>query len=393
MKIVQRLVILAGFVAILATVITYARGYRLDLQKRSVTPTGILAISSSPKAAKVYVNSELKGATDLNLTLPPGQYQVEIKKDGYTSWSKNIKLKGELVLSLDALLFPVNPSLSPLSNLGVVKAVPVDQTEKVILLTENGDETKDGIYLFEAAKKPLSFLPPLKLLALKKDLNGLVDNDFKDTVVYFSPDYKQAIFQFSQISYLFSLEDENKNPFDVTASKETLLDAWQKEKDKNNLAMLLTFPKEIAKIATDSFHIVAFSPDENKFLYWPQKPLTLPTIINPPMIASNQTEEQRTLETNNLYVYDKKEDKNFKIDHLATLENPALWYPDSRHLIFAEGKKISLIEYDDGNKQTVYSGPFEDSFFTSTSDGKIIVLSNLNPETNKLPDLYLVGIR
>ncbi len=183
-------------------------------------------------------------------------------------------------------------------------------------------------------------------------------------------------------------------PVNVETVKKRFSKEYQeKEKDKNNLAILLTFPKEIAKIATDSFHIVAFSPDENKFLYWPEKPLTLPAIISPPMIAANQTEEQRALETNSLYVYDKKEDKNFKIDNLTMRENSILWYPDSKHLIFAEGKRISLIDYDDENKQAVYSGPFENSFFTSTSDGKIIVLSNLNPETNKLPDLYLVGIR
>jgi hypothetical protein len=51
------------------------------------------------------------------------------------------------------------------------------------------------------------------------------------------------------------------------------------------------------------------------------------------------------------------------------------------------------VDYDNSNRQAVYSGPFEANFFTTTSDGKIIVLANLNPEGNKLPDLYLVGIR
>ena len=45
------------------------------------------------------------------------------------------------------------------------------------------------------------------------------------------------------------------------------------------------------------------------------------------------------------------------------------------------------------NKQTVYYGPFENSFFNPTNDGKVIVLVNLNSQVNELPDLYLVGIR
>ena len=111
------------------------------------------------------------------------------------------------------------------------------------------------------------------------------------------------------------------------------------------------------------------------------------------MIAANQTPEIRSLVKNNLYIYDKKEDKNFIVDNPEASINPILWYSNSKHLIFIEQKKISIVEYDNSNKQIVYSGPFENSFFTSTTDGKIIVLTNLNPEANKFADLYLVGIR
>jgi hypothetical protein len=406
MKIFKRLLLVLVFIVTLTAVIAYARGYRIDFKKKSFSPTGILALSSYPKAAKIYVNGELKGATDINLTLPPGQYQVEIKKDGFTSWSKNVKLKGELVLSLDALLFPINPSLSPLTNLGVVKAVPIDQTDRIILFTENGDGEKDGVYLFEMNIKPLSFMPPLKPVILKKDFSQLNGADFKNTNVYFSPDYKQAIFEFffdqytSPVSYLFSLDEENKNPFEITQSKETLLEAWDKEKAANTIKILETFPKEIVKTASESFQIVSFSPDETKMIYLAKDTVTLPLAITPPMIATNQTPEERTLIKDRLYLYDKKEDKNYQTDLSSInddcrneIANCLLWYADSKHLVFMENKKISLIDYDNQNKQTVYSGPFENSFFASTGDGKIVVLTNLNPEANKLPDLYLVGIR
>ena len=113
------------------------------------------------------------------------------------------------------------------------------------------------------------------------------------------------------------------------------------------------------------------------------------------MIATNQTVETRGLKKNGLYVYDKKEDKNYFIGNWKSINSnfPIQWYFDSRHLVIEENKKISIVDYDNENKQTVYSGPFESNFFTTTSDGKIIVLVNLNPEANKLPDLYLVGIR
>jgi hypothetical protein len=99
MKILSRLGVVAVFLAILAGFIGYSRGYRFDFEKKSILPTGIIATSSSPRASKVYVNGVLKGVTDLNLTLPPDRYFIEVKKEGYSTWSKEISLKGELVIA------------------------------------------------------------------------------------------------------------------------------------------------------------------------------------------------------------------------------------------------------------------------------------------------------
>jgi len=401
MKYILRIFAVIGFIALVGIVIAYGRGYRWNLKNKSLTPTGILSVNSNPNAAKIYLNGQLKGVTDTNLTLPPDTYKIEIKKDGYTSWMKTVKLQGELVYIVDTQLFPLNPSLSPLTNLGVVSAVPVDQTERIIIFSDNNDPLKDGIYLFEASKKPLSLLPPLKLLVLKKDLSN-PDVDFNNPSVYFSPDYKEAIVNFaSSQAYLLSLDGDNKNIFEVSTSKSTLIAAWDEERNKEVQKILEAFPEDFAKVASDSFKIISFSPDKNKVFYQSTIKEQLPLIIDPPLIAGNQTQENRDLTKNNYYIYDKKEDKNFLISNFALpagrqeVQNPNFpqWYPDSAHLVFAENKKISVIDYDNTNKQTIYSGPFEGSFFINTADGKIVTLSNLNPENNQFPDLYLVGVR
>ena len=136
-----------AFVAVLAVIIAFARGYRIDLKKQSLTSTGIIAVSAYPKAAKVYINGQLKGVSDINLTLPPGTYEVEVNKDGYTNWKKTVILKGELVLVLDVLLYPLNPSLSPLTNLAVSRAFAVPQSDKILLFSEQEDKLKDEVDL------------------------------------------------------------------------------------------------------------------------------------------------------------------------------------------------------------------------------------------------------
>ena len=438
MRIIIRLLLILIFFGIVAGVILYARGYRFDFTTKSISPTGIIATSSSPRASKVYVNGTLKGVTDLNLTLPPDKYFVEVKREGYSTWSKEITLKGELVMIVDPVLFPLNPSLSPVTNLGIVKAIPLDGTERVLLFSDTNDPLRDGIYLFDTSKRPLSFFPPLKTIVLKKNIPNSDSISLKDTNIYFSPDYKQFVAEFkygadSSLTedYLFNTDSENQTPFDTSQSKASILEAWNTEKIDADSKILQTYPKDIAKIASDSFHILSFSPDENKFLYIAKEPVTIPLVISPPLIAANQTAEERSVQKDKLYVYDKKEDKNFPINInvsfdqsqkeklsvtptrpplrltpkkagvsvenspllLADESLPILWYPDSKHLVFNENKRLSVSDYDGKNKQIVYSGPFDGSFFTATSDGKVIVLANLNPENNQFPDLYVVGIR
>jgi len=386
MRILFRILFFFTFAAILGLVIAYARGYRFDFQNKSLNSTGIIAVTSYPKTAKIYINGELRGVTDANFTLSPGNYNIEIKKEGYTNWKKSIRLKGELVVNIDALLYPVNPSLSPLTNLGIIKAFPIDDSNKVIVFAET------GVYLFEAATRPLSFFPPLKTIA-KKELFH-TDLDFSKATINISPDLKQAIVD----NYLLSLEEENQSILDLSlseTSKETLINAWEEQRQANFTKILETFPTGFSKIASDSFKIIAFSPNETKVLYQAVKNTNLSQMIKP-VIASNQTLETRELKKSHFYVYDKKEDKNYEIpttDHQPPTTNFIQWYFDSRHLVIEEDKKISIIDYDGTNKQSIYSGPFESSFFNTTDDGKIVILTNLNAQLNELPDLYLVGIR
>ncbi len=387
MQIFSRVIILFFFIVVLISVIAYARGYRFDLEERSVKSTGIISATSNPKAAKIYLDGELKGVTDTNLTLAPGNYLVEIKKDGHTSWTKKINLKGELVINVDPVLFPINPSLSPLTNLGITKAVPTEDGDKIVIIAN------EAIYLFDTGKKTLPFFPPLNKIV---SLSLLPSNvDFTNVKVIFSPDQKQAIFEFDKNSYLLSLEEDNLNLLEVTLSKEALIQAWQNEKTKNFNKILETFPKNFDKIASDSFNIISFSPNETKVLYQAKENIEFPLMIKPIMIVTNQTPEERSIKKGKVYIYDRKEDKNYSIVNcqLSIVNCSIKWYSDSRHLVIKEDKKISIVDYDDTNKQTVYSGPFESDFFNPTSDGKIIVLINLNSQVNELPDLYLVGIR
>ncbi len=390
-----RVLFVAVFISVVIAVIAYARGYRFNLREKIVSSTGILAISSSPKTARVYLNGDLKGVTDLNLTLPPGTYTVEIQKDGFTNYKKTLVLKGELVETIDPILFPVNPSLNPLTNLGVVKAVQVDQSNNIIVLAQNGTE-KDGIYMFDSAGRAIALFPPLKTLALKSSFP--IELDLSEAQVTFSDDYEQAIFDFlledgTTVSYLLSLITTEQSPLDVSQSKEALTTAWEEERRRETLKLIEALPKEIRKTASDSFSIVSFSPDQTKILYRALKDVRLPLVISPPLIAANQTKEVRDLNKDSVFVYDKREDKNFQIADSKFLAENVVWYSDSKRLVLRKDKRLAIAHYDGENEQIVYSGPLESDFFAVNSNGRLVILANLNPQFNKFPDLYLIGIR
>lgn len=397
-NLLKKIFFLLIFVFCLIVIILYSRGYRLNLKEKDLNAIGIVSINSEPNAAKIYINNQLKGITNQNFQLTPGEYLIEIKKDGYTSWQKKLKVKGELVYNLQAQLFPINPSLIPVTNIGVVKAIAIDQTEKILIFSDKNNPQKDGIYLFETNKRPLSLFPPIKLLILKSKI-PLEKVDFKDVWVEFSPDYKEAIINFNQNqennrSFIINLEAENNELTDVTNSKEMLLNLYQEEKQKEINKILESFPKEITKIASSSFEIISLSPDKTKILYQVKSNLSLPSVLKKPLIASNQTPEKRQLKKDVFYVYDKKEDKNYSLeDFKFEKDNPPQWHSNSNQLIFSLNKKISVVDFDGINLQTIYSGPYENNFFLVTADNRIIVLINLNQEINPLPDLYAINLK
>jgi hypothetical protein len=498
--------IVVAFFAVLVVIIALARGYRLDLSEKTVTSTGILALNSAPNAAKIYINDELEGVTNTNLTLPPGDYSIRITKEGFTEWQKDVTLLGEIVLSFEAVLFPRNPSLSPLTNLGIQRALPVGQSDTIMLFSETGDPEQDGIYILDGNSRRLSLSSPLQPIVTAEVLPDTLS--IASAEVSFSPDYQEAIITFpvgsfaddpvipdgsqpdeitdettppsaeaseetesnaagsstadsdqpavETVSYLMSLTEENTELFEVTDSEDSLLNAWEQERQQQLAKILETFPEEIEQIATDSFRIIAFSPDETKILYQAIDEEVLPLAITPPLIGANQTLEEREIQPGLVYVYDRTEDKNFPIpvelddagfpadeavlpsetkpteeapspsdpplastdgatgsqDQLATDEaaidatrldisayqnldimRTIQWYPSSFHLVLNETDTIAVIEYDGTNRQAVYSGPYSGQFFALNSDWKLLVLANLNPQNNQFQDVYEIGIR
>lgn len=432
------LIIVAG--TILA--IEYAKGrFRISSQG-FVQGTGLLSANSFPTGAEVIIDDKLVTATDDTLYLQPGTYRVKISKDGYTSWEKNLEIEPELVAQTNAVLFPVAPSLSTLTFTGAENLLPSPDGQKIVYYTASQSaERKNGLYVMELANStPISLQRGPRQIA--EDVSNL---DLENAEIIWSPDSSEIMVITDTKELLLNVDKNNDliSLPDISFQKKQLLREWEQEMYLRERQFLREFPAEVVEIATQSAKNVYISPDKKRLLYTATAEVTIPDTIVPPVPATNTQPEERVLQPGTIYVYDREEDKNFKLAqekesstapfkallandlysnspltleaspsafetlqatqsaetaqrfhryHSSLYTETLQWFPDSKHLMFIQDDAIKIVEYDATNVITIYSGPFEKDFLYPWPDGSRLVISTaFSPGIP--PNLYAIELR
>lgn len=376
--------------------ILYGKGYRLNLSDKGnkiLAGTGLLVLTSTPNGARVYLNDNLTTATDDTINLPPGDYDVRIEKDGYYPWKKHVVLKNEAVTKTDAVLFPVVPKLEGVTLLGAEKPL-VDKTGSFIAYKVSSSSAENnGIYILNLNRPIISFGNSSKQIASDK-----IDN-FSKAAMEFSPDGLSLLATIPAPAgdkiYLLKTDILNTEPQNVTFTVEQVKKQWELMQQQLDKKFITSLPQPIRSFVQGNFSNPQLSPEGDKIQYVASESANITHFINPPLPTTNSTAETRNLVKGNAYVYQIKEDKNYLLyqaqnDH--QLPN-FIWHPSSAHLVFMENKRIVSMEYDGGNKTTLYAGPFDPTFLYAWPDGSgLIILTNFNDETVP-PNLYRVGLR
>lgn len=373
-------------------VVLYSRGYRFWFEKGKpdISGTGLLVTTSKPDGAQVFINDHLTTATDSTINLTPGEYDVRIYKDGYFPWNKHVTVQREVVLKVDATLFPNAPKLESITTTGVQNPVIDPSLTKIAYTIASSSAKKNGVYVLDISSR--------SFLTLQSNATQIADDTsdvFSKSTISWSPDGKQLLASISaQLQsptwYTLDATTINDAPKDVTNTIESITSQWELEKEEKEIARVEGLKKDLQTVVKNYFSKIQWSPDETKILYTASESATIPTIIKPPLIGTNQTPEDREIKKGNVYVYDIKEDKNYKI---ADSVLPMNWYFDSHHLIVVKNQKIDIVDYDGQNNTTVYAGPFINGYvFPFPNDAKIVMLTNLgNPDIT--PNLYTLELK
>jgi hypothetical protein len=394
--IVSALIILFLLIGTVIAVM-FGKGYRFGFGGNGpvLSGTGLLVATSSPDGAQVFVNGHLTTATDNTINLAPGEYDVKIFKDGYFPWQKKIVIKKEVVSKADALLFPKAPKLESITNIGILNPVLDPSKTRIAYAVASQSAVKNGIYVLDMTSRPI-----LTLQSASSQITNETVDAFSSSSLLWSPDSKEilATIATTKTTYLIQTNTLNQNPKDVTETKLSVDASWEKLKNDKNKALMDSLPKKLKRVVAEDFNILEWSSDETKILYEASRSAELPLIINPPLIGTDSTPEIRSIKKGEVYVYDLKEDRNYKIlDSVPERKEPSplsiMWYPDSKHLVYVNDSKITMMEYDAKNQTTVYAGPFVDGYVFPWPDAtKLVILTNLGNPTIA-PNLYTIGLK
>lgn len=382
-------------------VVSYARGYRFDLKTLTLKPSGLLVTKSDPEGASVFVNGELKTATNNTISLAPGAYDIAIKREGFYPWQKRLVIAKEEVTEAFASLFRAVPSLSAVTFQGVTNPVLASDGSKIayVVVPENGvDSEGSGLWVMETVNLPVGFT---------RDPRRITDGDMAGSSYIFSPDGRQILLTTPSGVFLvdagtFTPQSKRVN---IASKKQTTLYEWAKQKQNRLNAQLKSLPEELNDILTRKASQVVFSPDENKILYTASGSASIKEELIKPLPGSSTQKQEREIKTGRTYVYDIKEDRNFLIDEgaesLVINDEPLeegtrrriYWFPTSRELVLAEADKITILDYDGTNRQQVYSGSYvAPHAFPFASTSRLLILTNLGG-ISSLPNLYSLSLK
>lgn len=378
-----------------AIVILYGKGYRFSLGegRAEFAGTGLLVTTSVPNGASVYINGHLTTATDNTINLAPGVYTIKIAKDGYFPWEKQIDVQAEVVAKAEALLFPVAPKLESLTASGAINPVIDPSHTQIAYTVASQSAKKNGIYILDMNSRPI-----ISFQGVATQIVDDTTDTFSQAKYSWSPDSNELLATISgalgETTYLLKTNTFNQTPSDVTATLQTVQNTWDKEREDKEKARFAAIKPVLRKLITKNFNVLAWSPDEAKILYQASQSATIPIIINPPLIGTNNTPQERNITEGSIYIYDILEDRNYPQNLESPQEAQLLsWLPDSKHLMWVHDKKIAIMEYDGTNVTTVYAGPFDPNYvFPWASGTKIVILTNLE---NSLipPNLYTIELR
>ena len=253
------------FVAIVAIVIIYASGYKLDPQKVQFVETGVLKLENIEDSTTISFNKNIyKDERNVSVyQLDEKQYNLEVKKDNRNTYKTSIDIKKGSVSYVDPILIPTFMKINSLQN-----------------NIHSQITTKKGLYYTYENNNKLSF----DVIVLNKTIFSLDKNKITyDISKYFTLQSKVNIYAaetdntaiLSDGTKYLLIKTNNTDPVDISGfmPKDKLNtlkiegDYILANFDQNIISIDISSSPKFQRILINSSTNSIFTTDENRNLY------------------------------------------------------------------------------------------------------------------------------
>ena len=158
-----------AFIIFAPILVLYTAGYRYNLESGQIVRTGVISVITDPRGANVSLSGvayDQKTPTVLKRLLP-GQYNVQISKDGYRSMEKKVMAESGQTTILHSLLLLLDSDMETIfsKNLSNIAQSPNGNTIAYALAQGGWEE----VWLFDT-KNNKHLLVSQEALTLKNDV-------------------------------------------------------------------------------------------------------------------------------------------------------------------------------------------------------------------------------
>lgn len=415
------LIIVFSFLA--AFILLYNLGWRYNLKEREIIKTGILTIKSSPKNALIYINNkDIRKVTPTIIgNLIPGDYELQLKKQGYFDWQKPVTIYPSLATIYDNVFLLKQPvGTSKIFNLPVNNLLFSDNADQVFLVvqqkkysqlwlldlsnwqsqklyeTENfqiknikqsshlqniliqsvADDKND--YLIINKQNPAQFIKLADIV--NYPLTNLKWDQNNDNIIYGS--HNEIIYKID-LSTLSSIK---------LADIPGLIDFWVDQNfiyivDQKSFSYFdINKPVSVFKIADmtaksnpyflqKQSNFLLMLDGYNQILYLLDTNLNLLKTIDGVKIASLNAAADKLLYYNDfeIWVYNIKNDQRQMLTRISHKINEAQWHSSNAYIIFSSNNVIQAIENDLYNPNLYKLLTVDIKQFVLDKDGKNVL--------------------
>jgi hypothetical protein len=138
--------LILGIAAATVALVAYGRGYFYDLETGKIAGGGLLSIDSEPSDARIRVDDSRRGSTENRIRLASGTYTVELRREGYRSWTKELSVQTAAVTyARYPVLVPNKVPSEPIRNLSGLKFVSQSDDQQylaAVTSTDGGDRVR-----------------------------------------------------------------------------------------------------------------------------------------------------------------------------------------------------------------------------------------------------------